>query len=276
MSNLSSTSPLGPLSVGNVVSAGVRVYRSHLQQYLSLALTAFLWFIVPVYGWAKGSEIIALISRLAYGELTNQPESTSEARRQTSRRMWQFLGAGILVGLIFLGVYMAMGIVGAIVFGIGAVIAAGNPAIAIILALLALVALVVALIVIIRLYSRLLIVEVPLAIEENIDASGAIGRSWDLTKGSVGRIQWIVVVAFLLTLLVSIPSQLILSLLQAALGVTSDNATPTATLILAFVNLALTIITSALITPFWQVIKAVIYYDLRARREGLGLQLRDR
>jgi hypothetical protein len=27
--------------------------------------------------------------------------------------------------------------------------------------------------------------------------------------------------------------------------------------------------------PFWQAIKAVIYYDLRSRREGLGLQVRD-
>ncbi|BAZ86107.1 hypothetical protein NIES806_23170 [Dolichospermum compactum NIES-806] len=29
------------------------------------------------------------------------------------------------------------------------------------------------------------------------------------------------------------------------------------------------------VMPFWQSIKAVIYYDLRSRREGLGLQLRD-
>jgi hypothetical protein len=31
----------------------------------------------------------------------------------------------------------------------------------------------------------------------------------------------------------------------------------------------------ALIVPFWQTVKAVVYYDLRSRREGLGLQLRD-
>ncbi len=28
--------------------------------------------------------------------------------------------------------------------------------------------------------------------------------------------------------------------------------------------------------PFWQTIKAVIYYDLRTRREGMGLELRKR
>lgn len=30
-----------------------------------------------------------------------------------------------------------------------------------------------------------------------------------------------------------------------------------------------------LILPFWQTVKAVVYYDLRSRHEGLGLQLRD-
>jgi hypothetical protein len=38
---------------------------------------------------------------------------------------------------------------------------------------------------------------------------------------------------------------------------------------------AVSILSGALIMPFWQVIKAVIYYDVRARREGFGLQLRD-
>jgi hypothetical protein len=32
----------------------------------------------------------------------------------------------------------------------------------------------------------------------------------------------------------------------------------------------------ALVTPFWQAMKAIIYYDLRSRKEGLGLQMRDR
>jgi len=32
----------------------------------------------------------------------------------------------------------------------------------------------------------------------------------------------------------------------------------------------------ALVLPFWQAIKAIIYYDLRSRKEGLGLQMRDR
>jgi hypothetical protein len=30
------------------------------------------------------------------------------------------------------------------------------------------------------------------------------------------------------------------------------------------------------VIPFWQPMKAIIYYDLRSRKEGLGLQIRDR
>ncbi|MBD0311804.1 MAG: hypothetical protein ICV86_02640 [Microcoleus sp. T3-bin5] len=32
----------------------------------------------------------------------------------------------------------------------------------------------------------------------------------------------------------------------------------------------------ALVNPFWQAMKAIVYYDLRSRKEGLGLQMRDR
>ena len=39
--------------------------------------------------------------------------------------------------------------------------------------------------------------------------------------------------------------------------------------------LALSFASGAVVLPFWQAIKAVIYYDLRSRREGLGLKLRD-
>ena len=31
----------------------------------------------------------------------------------------------------------------------------------------------------------------------------------------------------------------------------------------------------ALLLPFWQAIKAVIYYDLRVRREGFGIELEE-
>ena len=88
--NFGSSSSIQPLSIGNVVSAGVRLYRSHLKTYLKLALIAHLWALVPIYGWAKYAAISGLISRLAFGELTYQPESVEEARSHVNPRFWSF------------------------------------------------------------------------------------------------------------------------------------------------------------------------------------------
>jgi hypothetical protein len=49
-----------------------------------------------------------------------------------------------------------------------------------------------------------------------------------------------------------------------------------AAILMFLLILALSFLSGAVIVPFWQTIKAVIYYDLRSRREGLGLKLRDR
>jgi hypothetical protein len=271
MSSLSPGNPIQPLSVGDVVNAGVRIYRSHLKQFLTLALIAYLWILVPIYGWAKYSEILARISRLAFQELINQPESNLEAQQQTRPRMWSFFFAGILVGLIFFGIYVAFAIVFGIVAFITGVLFATAPALGAIGVLILIAGVFAVLFTLIRLLSRLLIVEVPLAIEENSDATIAISRSWNLTKGSVGRIQWVVVVAFLISLLFNLPAQII----GAALP-TGPDVESSVVAISSFIVIAVSLISSALITPFWQVIKAVIYYDLRARREGFGLELRDR
>ncbi len=268
MSNLSPAGSISPLSVGNVVNAGVRIYRSHLKEYLTLSLTAYLWIFVPVYGWAKIAAIGGLIARLAYGELTNQPESIKDARRFTDARKWRFLGASLLLFLLFIGLYMGMGIAVGILFAFSAIV----PPLGI---LLGIVGAIVALVVLIRVYSRLFIFEVPIAIEEAMGATASLSRSWELTKGSVGRIQWVVVIAFLISLLAQVPVRIINTGLSAALPSNSSSLSAVG-FVAVLLIFALAIFSSALIMPFWQVIKAVIYYDLRARREGLGLQLRDR
>lgn len=271
MSNLSPSNPIQPLSVGDVVSAGVRIYRSNLKRYLILVFRSYLWIFVPIYGWAKSAEIIARISRLAYQELINQPETLTEAERQTRPKLWNFFGAGLLLGLIFLGIYMALAIAFFILIGITAALTAASPALGIIGGLLIVALSIVAIFIFIRVASRLFVYEVALAVEDQVDATTSLSRSWNLTKGSVGRIQLIWVVAFLIALIVNIPSQII-----AAAIPTGDRTDSGVAAIAALLLIVVTLGSSALVAPFWQVIKAVIYYDLRSRREGLGLELRDR
>ncbi|MGB3767189.1 MAG: hypothetical protein WA947_11580, partial [Phormidesmis sp.] len=103
-----SPSNLGPLNPGNVVSASIRLYRDRFKMYLTLSAKAYLWLIVPIYGWAKYCMYTGLMSRLAFQELMNQPETPREAYRQVSPKIWSFLGLGCLLLLIFAGAYLAI------------------------------------------------------------------------------------------------------------------------------------------------------------------------
>jgi hypothetical protein len=281
--NPNPTQPMGSLSVGNVVSAAVRIYRDQFKLYYGLAFTAYLWVLLPIYGWAKFSAISALISRLAYTQVIERPETVNDARRHVMPRMWSFLGAGLLVGLITFGVGVGV-VVGAIfvvsVFGILAGIVGtivGQNATAIVIFILLGIIVFIALIIgYIRLVFRLFIIEMPLAIETNVTATSTISRSLELTKGFASRLQGIVVVAFLVTIPVSIVVQIVITILQTVLTALFSTDSPIFWLLFYFfITLPLSFASGALLIPFWQAIKAVIYYDLRSRKEGLGLEIRD-
>src|SRR5512136_1442548 len=146
----SSPNPIQPLSVGNVVSAGFRLYRSHLKLYFGIALQATLWQLVPialliplpllavsgrlnssalgliipiwivlfVYCLAESIANSAVILRLAFGEVVSQPESAQDARSYIGARKWRFLRAYFLWILMYLGFcivfYLSILIVGGI------------------------------------------------------------------------------------------------------------------------------------------------------------------
>ncbi|HEY9853073.1 MAG TPA: glycerophosphoryl diester phosphodiesterase membrane domain-containing protein [Leptolyngbyaceae cyanobacterium] len=307
-----------PLSVGNVVSAGLVLYRSHLKWYLTIALRATGWAILPffalipvpfifianprnynslliiipvfiglyIYCLAKSLVNSALISRLAFSELVNKPETEEIAIGYLNPKMWRFLSLTILTALIFIGVfivlYILLAIVGAILAGIliGLGTATGQQGSGAIVAILAggaigLLLFIGLIWVVVWLYSRLLIAELPLTIENNLKASESISRSWQLTKGFVWRIQGIVMIAFLISLPIQVVVQLFSSILQG-LFENLIRQEPSYAILYGIAIIALSLLSSALIVPFWQAIKAVLYYDLRTRREGLDLQAGDR
>jgi hypothetical protein len=275
------SSPMQPLSVGNVVSAGLRLYRSHFKQYLGLAFQAVLWAIIPIYGWAKAWMINAVICRLAFGEMINQPEGIQGARNQLKPKLWQFLVVQLLVGLLLFGVNFGLSLgQGLIISLFNSVFGQNSPVTSLFSIILSLVVL----FIYIWFYSRVLIPEVSLAVEENVDGASAISRSWSLTQGHVLRLQGVVLIASLITLpiigIALIPMLAAISYL-ITIAITSGGATPSVEalgffFLMLLVSLVLFLLASVIVTPFWQAIKAVIYYDLKSRREGLGLTLRDR
>jgi Membrane domain of glycerophosphoryl diester phosphodiesterase len=288
-------SPVRPLNIGNVVSAGIVLYRSNLKQYFGIALRAHLWFLPLIFGFIAYSALVAtnssalililfllvayfyctakylansaLISRLAYQELSNQPESIGEASTKVLPHLWSFLGVAIGIGLRLILVYILVGIPTAIIMSL---LLSGTGSASGPFLLTALVGIVVVLAVI-WVFSRWVIAELPLAVETGLTASQSIKRSWDLTASSVGRVQAIVFVAFLVT----IPIQAITGYLPNLLF-NSVEPNTSAFWIVYLINLVISLIGGILVLPFWQSIKAVMYYDLRSRREGIDLQLRDR
>lgn len=314
--NLNPREPMGPLSIGNVVSAGLRLYRDHLKVYFGIACRATLWALLPFvvlipiplvliyeqanpailgllipaglvlffYGMAKYIVNSAIISRLAFCELTNQPESTRDARRQLYPKFRIFLRAYLLFLLLSIGIWigfylivLALGIIGVIIGEFVAVSVQDNITLLVVVGLIGIILFGILLSFIVRIFTRLFMYEVPLAIELNLTASQTIKRSWSLTKNHVGRIFAALTVAFLISIPIYIIVQIIASLLQGALlTILSTQSTSVAFQLLSFlVGYILGLVSGVLLLPFWQAIKAVVYYDLRSRREGLGMQLRD-
>ncbi|MDZ8053136.1 MAG: DUF975 domain-containing protein [Aulosira sp. ZfuVER01] len=276
-----SPSPMQPLSVGNVVSAGMRLYRSHLKEYYLLALKAYFWILVPVYGWAKFYALSALISRLAFGDLVDQPESIATGERYVNSRLWQFLLTMLLMLIVGMGIVFGVGFIFVLIGVLSAVVVGGigqqsSPAAALLVGLIAFILGLGAFVAVLWLLTRFYLVDVPLAIEDNIDATSTIGRSWELTQGYVWRILLIGFVAFLITIPIQILVQILSTIVQLIFMPLIQQGNSAIGVLMFLLILALSFATGAAIVPFWQTVKAVIYYDLRSRREGLGLKLRDR
>lgn len=261
--------PTEPLTVGNVVSAALRIYRDRFSTYFKLALTTYLWLFIPIYGWAKFAMLSGVISRLAFGEVREKPESIRDVVRELEPRMWSFFGAGLLTILIYLGVFIGASILFAIP---GFIIAGGSqssPIISVIGLILYLLLVAFIIIIYIRLSSSFFIIEVPLAVENDLKATSAISRSWQLAQGFFYRIQVIILLAFLITIPLFIISSIFHRISEFLLVTTFGKNT----YLLMLLYITMNIIPGAFYLPFWQIVKAIIYYDIRTQKEGLGLEL---
>lgn len=302
-----------PLSVGNVVNVGLQIYRNNAKSYLSIALQATLWVLVPILlGLVAGVILVALqvdtgvivllaiawtvllfyclarfladsalISRLAFTTLLNQPESPAEAGRHTTRRKWQFLWLYVLLLLLFtgvlIGVSIATGILITLVMGVAGVsmATAGSfgTGLAWIVAFVLYVAVILGILLVflwlgLRLY---FLSEIPLAVEPDLTPGGAIGRSWMLTRGSFWRLFWVSSVLGLMILPIQMLQQLASATLQGMITIVTDPLSSAFSVLTFFVTIAVSLLLGILLLPLWQSVEATLYYDLRSRREGLAI-----
>jgi hypothetical protein len=261
---------------------------------------AILGLLIPVglvslvYGIGQYLVGSATIARLAFAELNNQPETTKQATRFTQARLWGFWLVGVLVSLLYIALTLGCIIILFVLFYALLAVAGGlatsftqleaffsNNVGFILLAILLTLGLILGVSVLLTwMGARFAIVELPLAIEPNTTAVQSIRRSWSLTQGSGWRIVMILLITFLITIPIYGVLQVLTTILQGISGFLMSSDTNSNASILGILLLVVSYIASlainVLLLPLWQAIKAVIYYDLRSRREGMGLALRDR
>jgi uncharacterized RDD family membrane protein YckC len=316
-----SLTPVQFFSAGNLISAGLQLYREHFKTYLRLSFLGMAWLIVPLIvlagggfalaetgnsafllalipislgglliGFAKYQAFSAAIARLSFTQLINDPETPTASSQFTNRRKWGFWLISFLVFLVFLGLligfYILLTILIVILFvavsGVNAftdttppddatLMAIGLGALAIFLLLG-----IPTIIFFLWMFSHFFIPDVVYAIEPETEPASSLTRSWSLTT----RSSWRVVLLLILLFVVLAPFQVLLQIVSAVIQGTAIALDPTQGGVLwtiAFIaSYVLSIALGVVLLPVWQTVKAVLYYDLRSRREGMGLSLEPR
>lgn len=227
----------------------------------------------------------ALISRLAFNDLAQQSESLVDARRFTQSRTWSYLGASLLMGLLYSVVLIAFSIVIVLIaFALGVSGStfgpssglSNNPVMGFFLVIGLSLAVLGFLVGFTWFGSRLFFYEVPMSVERETGAAASIGRTWSLGNRSNWRLMLITTLAYLITLPIQAIAQgiILMSMIpQFALaqgGSPSNGLTGIPVLVNLLVNFFIVVATIV----FWQTVKAVVYFDLRNQAEGMGLELR--
>ncbi len=293
--NLNPPHLMQQLSVGNVVNVTLNLYRANFKLYLKLSSIAYLWLLVPLYGWAKFFAVSALISRLGYCELMGQPESLKDANRYIKPRTWSFLLTTILIVTLLLvvlvisftatGLFLASTRIEKVVTPLEVIADKRFVRNNILMAVLFLIILILILFFLLAcmfipplwLYSRFFITDLPLASENNVNFLTTLCRSCKLTKGYFWKSKIILFIAIVLFLPIElflyflgefiniVTSRFMTNLIESSFGIVS--------IVAEIVSWGLTLLNAVMLMPFLQLIKAVVYYNLRLRREGLGLSL---
>jgi hypothetical protein len=297
----SASDPIGTLSVGNVINAAVSLYKANFRDFFTLALRSVGWMVLAIVGlipvvavgfavnnagvtvlavvaWlglfifclAKSMTSRGVVSRLAYQQLINQPESLLSASSELANSHWRFLGLVLWLWLFLTGVFILSYLALGALVGVGVAIAMNiqNPIGYLLTGIFVIAGIVAFFWIFLRFYSSWFVAELPIAVERCSSGLDAIGRSRQLSAPFLSRILMVILVAFLIV----IPLNIITTI--PAVASVGQEPTSAVYIISQVVNLVLSILLELFLMPFWQVIKSVVYFDLRSRLEGADLQMR--
>jgi MFS family permease len=297
---------LRPLTIGELLDRSFTLYRRHLTLFVgimaapsvfALATALVLQVLVRpptldpkqppdlevllptlvagLIGYVALMSVYWIVYLLALGATTlavaDIYAGTASSIRDAYARVRQYIGRLLLLSLLTLvrtaGVFIGLIAVLTVVSGLPMYLGRGQPIIVGLGAFVIIVGTVVAMI-LAWLFTLRYAVSVPALVLEQVTARNAIRRSVSLTKGYLGR-------AFLLTLCVLVVMYATMAIFQGPFLVLAVMAPPLSATAF-WMNIAGAVSGSvgmALTTPVAIVGCAVLYYDLRVRKEALDLQV---
>lgn len=236
--------------------------------------------LMGILGLLINAVVTLALANHSIAALHDETMTLREGLRRGLRRFWAFVWMNILqalgIGLATLAIVIVLVVAVAAIAFIGA--AVGSAAfdsnnvfatIALVLVLVCGYVFAVLLVLAPALYlSARWVAATPALVAEDLGATGALKRSWQLTHGRVWRAIGYVVLLYLITaIVVSLPVGLIQQILIVALP---SSALAIATLF----STALSSLFSVVWTPLYVCAIVLLYYDLRVRSEGYDLDLR--
>jgi len=242
---------LRPLSVGEILDVSFQLYRRH---FAALAMVALICSGLPVllslFIEASGGMLQHVWLTLAYylifvvlsaiataatvfivsESYLGRPLSAAEALSRAAPLLWRVIACSVLTGLLVMAGFLLFVIPG-IVLVCGVILA--FPV---------------------------------LVLEPGTTASGALSRSWALTRGSRWRIFGMLVTLFLLLYIPIVA-------LTALAALVLPDAAPGAAMTGGIVGLVLAGVLQLFLYPLFYCVLTVSYYDLRVRKEGFDLEV---
>jgi membrane-anchored glycerophosphoryl diester phosphodiesterase (GDPDase) len=231
------------------------------------ASSGLVTLVVPAVLQALATIVLTGILILAVSEaVLGRRPSAGEVLRRVRPRIWALLALSVLTGLLYLVLLLAVAAPGTALLATSHPLAGG---IAVALGVLLLV------VVTPFLWVRLAFAA-PTLLLEGLGIGASLARSWRLTVGSWWRVFGILllttVVATVAGGLLSAPFAVVGGIAGSAL----DGGSPdggTAFVVSQLIGNVGTVLSSTVTAPFTAAVTALLYIDLRIRREGLDVAL---
>ena len=262
MSAPSYTPQLRPLSVGEILDAGFRLFRHRFGTLVGCVLVP----IVPLY--VLGTVIVGSTDPTAFDVNAPVDNSGDAVAGRAIDQLLSSVAAALAVAACFKAISAAYlgeraGMGESLRYAGGRFL---PLIVAYILVVLILIPGFIALIIPGIWLAVKLSMTFPAVVCEKAGPFRAIGRSWALTKNNWWRVFGALVVVFVLLFVITIA----LGGVLGAVLLSSDTISEVA---FAILTTLIGLVIAAITYPLWAAVVTVLYYDLRVRNEGFDLQL---